>query len=48
MNNNDLILEIKTILKEIDKSGFGISDYIKYFNKMRKILIIIINSLEVY
>ena len=24
MNNNDLILEIKTILKETDKSGFGI------------------------
>ena len=48
MNNNDLILEIKTILKETDKSSFGISDYIKYFNKMRKILMIIINSLEVY
>jgi len=46
MERKELILEIKRVLDETDRSGFSVGDYVKYFNKMRNLLAIAVEYLE--
>jgi uncharacterized short protein YbdD (DUF466 family) len=45
MERAELIAEIKKVLSETDRTGFGIGDYVKYFNKMRNLLAIALEML---
>jgi uncharacterized short protein YbdD (DUF466 family) len=45
MERAELIAEIKKVLDETDRTGFGIGDYVKYFNKMRNLLSIALEML---
>ena len=46
MERKELILEIKRVLDETDRSGFSVGDYVKYFNKMRSLLAEAVEHLE--
>jgi hypothetical protein len=46
MNKNELIDEIKKILNESEKFGFGIGDYIRIFNKMKNLFKNVLEILE--
>jgi len=46
ITKEELINEIKCVLKETDSISFGISNYIKYFNKMRNLLSIAMDYLS--
>ena len=42
----ELIDEIRKVLNESEKTGFGIGDYIKLFNKMKNLLKNVLEILE--
>jgi len=46
MARKELISEIKCVLEETNRTGFDISNYIKYFNKMKNLLSITIDYLN--
>jgi hypothetical protein len=46
MTKKELINEIKFVLKETNRTGFDIGNYIKYFNKMRNLLSIAMDYLS--
>jgi len=46
MTREELINEIKHVLEETDRTGFDVSNYVKYFNKMRNLLSIAMNYLS--
>jgi len=46
ITKKELIYEIKCVLEETNRTGFDISNYIKYFNKMRNLLSIAIDYLS--
>jgi len=46
MTKKELINEIKRVLEETNRTGFDISNYIKFFNKMKNLLSIAMDYLS--
>jgi len=45
-SREELISEIQRVLEETNRTGFDISNYIKYFNKMKNLLSIVMDYLS--
>jgi hypothetical protein len=45
-SREELISEIQRVLEETNRTGFDISNYVKYFNKMKNLLSIAMDYLS--